>query len=124
MKIGDAVARHNRSRPSVRDRVLAYVTEHPDEVFSYRDEELLSAVGTNKTGLNFALWSLGKSGAIDMYRVDSRVYFGTSQAIGRLKSSLGSDWIRRGSENARRIFERVGYINTRELLDEVRGPWD
>jgi hypothetical protein len=125
MKISEAVARHKRSSPSVKDRVLAYVTNHADEVFTYRDEELLRAVGSSRAGLGFALWSLHKDSAIERYEHEGRAFFGTPGAVSQMRERLEQDdpW-ERARLLRQRIFERHGPINTLELLDEVRGPWD
>ncbi len=125
MKISEAVARHKRSTPTVKERVLAYITGHADEIFTYRDEELLRAVGSSRAGLGFALWSLDKDGAIERYEHDGRAFFGTHGAVSQMRERLDQDdpW-ERARLLAKRIFERHGPINTLELLDEVRGPWD
>ena len=125
MKISDAVTRHKRSTPSVKDRVLAHVTGHHDEVFTYRDEDLQRAVGSSRAGLGFALWSLHKAGAIERYEHEGRAFFGTAAAISQMRESLEQDdpWDR-ARLLSRRIFERHGGINSIELLDKVRSTWD
>jgi hypothetical protein len=125
MKISDAVARHRRSTPSVKKRVLTYIVERPDEVFTYRDEDLQRAVGSSRAGLGFALWSLNKDGAIERYEHEGRAFFGTSAAVSQMQEHLQEDdpW-ERARALSRRIFQRHGPINAIELLDEVRGPWE
>jgi len=124
MKISEALARHKRSAPSVKDRVLAYVTNHADEVFTYRDEDLLRAVDSSRAGLGFALWSLHKDGAIEKYEYEGRAFFGTLGAVAQMRERLEQDdpW-ERASAFSKRIFERHGHIDALALLDEVRGPW-
>jgi len=125
MKVNDVVARQKRHTPSVKDRVLAYVSDHPDELFTYRDADLLEAVGSSRAGLGFALWSLHKSGAIEKCEWQGRAYFGMSGAIAQMKERLQqTDPWERARANSKRIFERHGRIDVLQLLDEVRGSWE
>ena len=48
---------------------------------------------------------------------------GTEKGSSRRKAERSSDAFRRASEIRERIAARTGDIDTRELLDAVRGPW-
>jgi hypothetical protein len=109
--------------PPLQRKVLAYLDAHPDEVFSYRDEKLAAELGAKPSGIGFSLWTLRKAGLIDKETVAGKVYFGSSEAMRRLKRGLGrgqDDAFERMIANAERIRARVGNINTLAILDELR----
>lgn len=127
MKIHDAVSRRRSSAPPLRDRVLRYLNEHADEVFTYRDEQLVESLSVKPSGLSFTLWTLHRDGLIDKEEIDGKVFFGTRAAIAELRSQAGrpeDDPWERARRNMEAIRARAGNIDVLELLDEVRGPWD
>jgi len=71
-------------------KVLRYLNDHPDEVFSYRDEaELAQKINHDGSvhGIGFSLWALEKKGLIGKENYGRRVYFGSFQAINKLKEA-------------------------------------
>lgn len=113
--------------PPVPAQVLDYLEAHPDEVYPYRDQRLARSLGIKVSALNWTLWGLHQRGLIDREKVGRRIYFGSRRAITDLRRRLGierPDPFQRARANAERIRARVGNIDTRELLDAVRGPWE
>jgi len=86
-KISDVI---NQSQLSpLQQKVLDYLQEHDDEVFSYADAKELSEKINHKgskSGVSFCLWALLKKKLIDKERVGKRVYFGSKSAISSLRS--------------------------------------
>ena len=98
-----------------------------DSGFSYRDEELAKALNVKQSALGFILWSLHEKHLIEKAFIEGKVYFGSQAAIRRLREKLRdeSDPLERARLNRQRIFERVGYIDNAQLLEDVReGRWD
>ena len=129
MKVTELAKRHRGSSLSpLKDKVLRYLQEHSGEVFPYRDERLVKALGVKHSALNFTLWALHRDGLIGKQDVDGKVYFGSLAAIVDLRAKLGVEAPRdpfdRAKANLERIRARVGNINTLELLDAVRGAWE
>lgn len=127
MKVHDAVNRRRASAPPLRDRVLRYLSEHNDEVFTYRDGQLIELLDVKPSALSFTLWTLHRDGMIDKEEIDGKVYFGSKAAIAELRGRAGKveeDPWERTRRHREAIRARVGNINVLELLDEVRGPWD
>jgi hypothetical protein len=125
MKISDAVSGGKRPPPALKERVLAYISERPDEVFTYRDQDLQEAVGASRAGLGFALWSLQKEGRIEKLEHEGRAFFGTSAAVAQMRQSIEEhDPWERARLLSKRIFDQHGPIRALDLLDDVRGPWD
>lgn len=85
-------------------RVLNFIEEHPDEVFCYDSSDICNAVKFkkfNKTKyVGWVLESLVKKGRIQCYTVRSiprgwgirRTFFGTPQAIQKLKEEDERRW--------------------------------
>lgn len=70
--------------PPLQQKVLKYLKEHSDEVYSYTDtEELANKIGHlgSKRGLGFSLWALHEKGMIEKESRGRRVYFGSKEAI-------------------------------------------
>jgi hypothetical protein len=109
--------------PSAEERVLAFLEEHPDEVFTYRDESAMRALDMKAPTLSFALWALVKKGRAGKQSAGGRTRIGSREAIRRLRRSLGQeeDPLEAARRNREAIYRRVGYIDTLALLDEVRG---
>ena len=128
MRIDDLTRLKSGSSPaSLKEVVLEYLENHSEEVFSYRDEELAKALKVNQSALGFTLWSLHEKHLIDKAFIEGKVYFGSQAAIRRLREKLRdeSDPLERARLNRQRIFERVGYIDNAQLLEDVReGRWD
>ena len=129
MKIAELTGRRRRGGLSpLKGRVLRHLQEHPDEVFSYRDERLAKQLSIKISAFSFTLWALHRDGLIDKQEVDGKVYFGSRKAIADLRVKLGisepQEPIARARANLERIRARAGNINTLELLDAVRGPWE
>jgi hypothetical protein len=127
MKVHEAVNRRRNATPPLRERVLRYLNEHSDEVFTYRDEQLTERLGAKASALSFTLWTLHKDGLIDREEIDGKVYFGSKAAIIELRQRTGKveeDPWERVRMLRDRIWKRTGNIDVIELLDAVRGPWD
>ena len=129
MKIAELAGRRRRGRLSpLKARVFQYLQEHPDEVFPYRDERLAKQLSVKISAFSFTLWALHRDGLIDKQEVDGKVYFGSLKAIADLRAKLGvtepQEPFGRARANLERIRARVGNINSLELLDAVRGPWE
>jgi len=128
VKIGEVAKRHRHPYLSeLKAKVLAYLEQHPDEVFTYRDQALAKEVGAKPSAVAWTLWWLHRQGLIARAEVDARVYFGTRGAIAALRRRLGvtaDDVMAQVDELRERIRARVGNIDVVALLDEVRGPWE
>ncbi len=129
MKIAELTSRRRRGGLSpLKARIFQYLQEHPDEVFSYRDERGAKQLSIKISAFSFTLWTLHRDGLIDKQEVDGKVYFGSLKAIADLRAKLGiagpQEPFGRARANLERIRARVGNINTMELLDAVRGSWE
>lgn len=129
MKVSSIVElARNQDLPPLQRNVLNYLDAHSDEVFRYRDAKLAKDLDAKWSALGFTLWALSKKGLIGRERVASKVYFGSKAAIEELREKLGiqaDDPLERARRNRERIFARVGNIDTRRLLDDVReGRWE
>ena len=73
-------------------KIKDYLNNHPEEVFSYADvAELAKCIGhNNPNGVRMALWSLDKAGIVAKIKVPARkrTYFGSQQAINKVKAHL------------------------------------
>jgi len=129
MKVTELAKHHRGSTLSpLKAKVLRYLEEHGDEVFPYRDGRLARALGVKLSALNFTLWVLHRDGLIGKQEVNGKVYFGSLSAAAELRAKLGieapRDPFERARVNLEHIRSQVGNINTLELLDAVRGPWE
>jgi hypothetical protein len=118
-----ADAKKKRLAPLQR-RVLNYIEAHDGEVFAYRDNDLASALGIKPAALGFSLWALEKAGLISKESASGKVYFGSQISIRRLREGLGlrqPDAFERALANAEKIRARVGNLDNRAALDEIRG---
>ena len=70
--------------------VLAYLEAHPDEVFSSEDvEELRSKVDAGTpASLGATLETLYRMGRIERQKVRARYFYGSGEAIGRLRTRM------------------------------------
>lgn len=77
----------------LQQRVLSYLQEHSDEVFSYTDSaelgRLIDHQGSER-GVAFSLWALNKKELIEKERIGRRVYFGSKGAITYLRKQKRS----------------------------------
>lgn len=128
MKVADAARQAARRRISpLKARVLDYIQERPDEVYTYRDPDLIAALGIKPGALSFTLWSLERDGLIEKAEVNGQVFFGSPAAVAGLRQGPGvepGDWLESVRTVRQQIWERTGKIDVIALLDEVRGPWD
>lgn len=107
----------------LKARVLDYLEQHEDEVFTYRDDTLLKALDVKQSTLSWVLWWLYQNRYIDREEVGRRMFFGAYKAIAELRRTLGrdkADAFARAKANAERIRARAGDIGVVELLDAVR----
>ena len=86
MRIDKVVA--NRGRPrSARDRVLAHLEQHDDEVFRIRRcGEIAEAIDAPKRTVEHAIWSLHHDGLISRVRLGKEIWYGSHAAIEQLIS--------------------------------------
>ncbi len=129
MKIAKLTSQRRRGGLSpLKARISQYLKEHSDEVFSYRDERVAEQLSIKISAFSFTLWALHRDGLIGKEEVDGKVYFGSLKAITDLRAKLGiaepQEPFGRARANLERIRTRVGNINTMDLLDAVRGPWE
>lgn len=124
MQVSVLVENAQKNRlPPLQQRVLKYLEEHPEEVFEYRDQQLAREVDGKPSSVGFSLWALCKRGLIDKETVSGRVYFGSHEALGRLRSGLGigpSTAFEDAVANAEKIRERIGNVGSLEILEELR----
>jgi hypothetical protein len=74
---------------TVEEKIYKYITEHPDEVFEYWDEDLLKAFpDVNQNTTDWVLWNLAKEKRIGRIKIGRRVYFGSNEAIEELRKKL------------------------------------
>lgn len=126
MRIDDVVAtRHVVKPPTVKARVFTYISEHPDEVFCYRDQELARAIGAKPSAVGFALWTLHEKQYLQKAEIDGKVYFGFGPAIAALRKRLRPDepeedyWAKLDAFR-NEVFKKYGYIDLKDLLEETR----
>ena len=124
MRIVALIENAQRERlPPLQQKVLKYLDEHVDDVFEYRDGQLTREVGGKPSSVGFSLWALHKRGLIDKETVSGKVYFGSREAIGKLRSGLGMtqrEAFEDAVSNAEKIRERIGNVGSLEILDELR----
>jgi hypothetical protein len=108
--------------PPLQRKTLAFLEEHPDEVFAYRDQKLIEAMGCKASAMGFTLWALHKAGLIEKETVAGKAYFGSREAIASLRKGLGVDHtaFERAYQNLLKIRERVGNLDNIAALDAVR----
>ena len=88
MRISEVVANsRKKSITPMQEKVLQYLKQHHDEVFSYRDPELAKMLGIKQSALGFTLWGLERKGHIKSLKVD-RLYFGWASAIDELERQV------------------------------------
>jgi hypothetical protein len=125
MKV-DAVLERSGGRKlsPLQRKVLEYVEEHKDEVFSYRDADLARDLSLKVSAVGFTLWSLHQRDLIAKAKVGGKVYFGSLGAVDQLERRASEppqeDWFERANRIREEIFRKHGYIDVLELLDEVR----
>jgi hypothetical protein len=124
MRIDELTRRRSEKLPPLKAQVLRYLEQHPDEVFGYRDEQLARELGAKPSALGFTLWSLHERGLIEKETLDGKVYFGTSEAIAKLRAERRRDeWgvlLDEIDEFSRRMFDKYGFIDLKDLLEETR----
>jgi len=73
-------------------KILNYLKEHPDEVFTYYDDAFANAFpDVNRNSIDWVLWNLARKGKIGKVKIGRRVYFGSHEAIKHLNENLGTD---------------------------------
>jgi len=82
--------------------VLTYLEAHPDEVFSSEDvEELRSKVDAGTpASLGATLETLYRMGRIERQKVRARYFYGSSEAISRLRTRMTETASERGQKEA------------------------
>jgi hypothetical protein len=124
MQIEALIRASRRGRlPPLQRRVLDYLDHHQAEVFEYRDEQLIRAVKGKASSVGFSLWALHKQGLIDKEKAGGKVYFGSHEAVAKLRQGLGTtddEAFAAAIANAERIRARVGNVGTLDFLDEMR----
>lgn len=125
MKVKEAVQRASSKKLSpLQQKVFNHLAEHPDEVYTYRDEELAAKLSIKPSTLGFTLWTLHEHDLIAKAKVDAKVYFGSRDAIAELQrqaeTTQDDDWFEAAVRTREAIFDKRGYVNVVELLDEVR----
>lgn len=74
---------------TVEEKIYRYITEHPDEVFEYWDEDLWKAFPElNRNTTDWVLSNLAKEKRIERIKIGRRAYFGTKEAIEDLRQKL------------------------------------
>jgi hypothetical protein len=124
MKITQIATKERVRLSALKERVLRYLEDRPDEVFSYRDPQIAQDLNLKPATQGFTFWSLCRDGLIDKEVVDGKVYFGSRRAIIELRRSLGlekDDPFERARINAEKIKQRSGVFSVADLLNEVRG---
>ncbi len=88
MKIDDLVASVGKGRTrTTRARVLAYLEEHPEEIFRIRrSDTIANALAVPKRTVEHALWSLHRDGDISRARLGKETWYGAHAAIDSLIS--------------------------------------
>ena len=123
MKINNLTNETGSSLSPLKRKVLRYLEEHSDEVFTYRDLQIARELDLKPSAQGFTLWVLHRDGLIDKEEVNGKVYFGSRRAISELRRRLGlekSDPFERAKANADRIRRRSGNVSVTDLLYGVR----
>ncbi|GEM_PF-1424125 len=130
MKVDELLKPRSGDRlPPQKAKLLQYLQEHPDEVFPYRDETLGRALGMKQAALSFGLWQLCQQGLIGREAVGRRLYFGSHEAIERLRHDPKGRAARRAHYDevmarvrllGERIHRRIGDVDVLKWLDESR----
>lgn len=92
MKIEEVERKYrNKEKETIVERVYGYLHEHSDEVYRYDDEGFRNGLPEDKIeSINYALWRLEKDKRIEKLKIAPKVvYFGSKEAIERLKRGLG-----------------------------------
>jgi Fe2+ or Zn2+ uptake regulation protein len=92
----------DRKLTDPQQAVLSYLQAHPNEVFSSEDvEELRAKVGVGSpASLGATLETLYRMGCIERQKVRARYFYGTSEAIGRLRTRMTETASERGQREA------------------------
>ena len=89
LKIVDVVKSLEPSRTI--DKILNYILQNEDSVFSYYDEELKKAFeNVNEETLANYLYTLGKQGKIQRTKINREVFFGSQKAIDDFIKSINA----------------------------------
>jgi hypothetical protein len=81
---------HDNQLSDTQRAILTYLEAHPDEVFSSEDVEDLRAKVKSGTpaALGATLETLYRLGCIERQRVRARHFYGSREAIGRLRTRM------------------------------------
>jgi hypothetical protein len=81
---------HDHQLTEAQGAVLAYLEAHPDEVFSTEDvEDLRAKVGSGTPAvLGATLETLYRLGCIERQKVRARYFYGSREAVGRLRTRM------------------------------------
>ena len=88
---------HDHQLTEAQGAVLAYLEAHPDEVFSTEDvEDLRAKVGSGTPAvLGATLETLYRLGCIERQKVRARYFYGSREAVGRLRTRMVDEASRR-----------------------------
>ena len=124
MKVRAVVEQAQRRRlPPLQRKVLGYIESHGEEVFTYRDTDLVRESNAKASAIGFTLWALHKQDLIGKQEVAGKMYFGSKGAISRLREQLGvgeEEAFVRADRNREHARQRHGQIDVGQLLDDVR----
>jgi hypothetical protein len=75
------------------ERIYNYIMQHPDEVYTYYDDDLKVAFPDikNEDSLNWYLYDLAKNKKIEKIKIRRNAYFGSKEAIEELLRRLPKD---------------------------------
>jgi hypothetical protein len=130
MRIAELLEAEVRQKlPPQQRKVLTYLEQHPDEVFTARDEILVERFHAQPSGIAHSLWALHKTGLLDKEIVSGRLYYGSPEAISWLRMRRSKpdqeEVYRRIDENRERIrAEAGGNVGSLEILEELRSYRD
>ncbi len=81
---------HDRQLSETQRDVLDYLEEHPEELFSSEDVEDLQAKVKSGTpaSLGATLETLYRLGCIERQKVRARYFYGSREAVGRLRTRM------------------------------------
>ena len=90
-KINEVIS--NLKLTPLQRKVLAYLQNHNDEVFQYKDlNELAKSIKHNSLrGIASSLWTLSSKGMISKARIGRKIYYGSKEAIDYLLTGLNKE---------------------------------
>jgi Fe2+ or Zn2+ uptake regulation protein len=90
-KINEVIS--NLKLTPLQRKVLAYLQNHNDEVFQYKDlNELAKLIKHHSPrGVASSLWTLASKGMISKTRIGRKIYYGSKEAIDYLLKGLNKE---------------------------------